>query len=84
MTQSREWPKRIYIFLGVDAASSVISQYVRVVEPKKWCIREVPHCPVCLLELGPNSPGVVVTLIKCEHCLHLDCLNGLLKLNIIN
>lgn len=67
----------LFVFkTGVDAASAVVSQYVRVVETKNWFTREIPHCPVCLLELGPNSPGVVVSLIKCEHYLHLDCLNG--------
>ncbi|XP_051160479.1 protein deltex [Leptopilina boulardi] len=55
--------------VGVDMASDVISQYVKVVESD-----ESDSCPVCL---GPPEP-LTVELTRCRHRLHLACLNAML------
>ncbi|KAJ8681393.1 hypothetical protein QAD02_017180 [Eretmocerus hayati] len=56
--------------VGVDAASDVISQYVKVVESDG-----TDSCPVCL---GTPEP-LTVELIRCRHRLHLACLNAMLS-----
>lgn len=56
--------------LGVDAASDVISQYVKVVESDGS-----DSCPVCL---GTPEP-LTVELTRCRHRLHLACLNAMLN-----
>ncbi|GLH12883.1 Protein deltex [Gryllus bimaculatus] len=63
--------------VGVDPASHVISQYVRVVEDGCW---SDGRCPICLMELAAESSGcMVVALTQCCHQLHLDCLNAMLS-----
>lgn len=63
--------------VGVDPASHVISQYVRVVEEGCW---SDARCPICLIELAPENTGnMVVALTQCCHQLHLDCLNAMLS-----
>lgn len=54
----------------MDAASEGISQYVRVVGDQSD-----GACPVCLCELDDL---LVVALTRCQHRLHLDCLNSML------
>ncbi|XP_017770458.1 PREDICTED: protein deltex [Nicrophorus vespilloides] len=56
--------------VGVDAASSIISKYVRVSQPTEWAPRQ--PCPSCRAVL--KSTAIVVAL-PCNHVIHLDCLN---------
>lgn len=80
--------------LGVDAASDVISRYVRVVEPPNWPGR--PPCPVCLLDMSSGQSGsvdcqtsemlpnahqddLIVSLTRCAHAMHLGCLNQVIS-----
>lgn len=62
--------------VGVDADSDMISRFVSVVEPPKW--PACRPCAMCLEELqhSPNNP--VVSLVRCEHMMHLNCLNHLI------
>lgn len=62
--------------VGVDADSDMISRFVTVVEPPKW--PNCCPCAMCLEELrhDPNNPAV--SLIRCEHLMHLNCLNHLI------
>lgn len=57
-------------YLGADAESDVISQYVKVVESD-----DSDSCPVCL---GMPEP-LTVELTRCRHRLHLACLNAMLS-----
>ncbi|XP_073982103.1 deltex E3 ubiquitin ligase [Rhodnius prolixus] len=57
--------------VGVDAASAGICQYVTAVENPS----PDSDCPICLC---PLAQGMTVALAKCQHCLHLDCLNSML------
>lgn len=63
--------------VGVDSASDMISRFVRVVDPPKW-----PHaqpCPMCLEELRFNSQNPAIALSRCQHLMHLQCLNDLIN-----
>lgn len=62
--------------VGVDADSDNISRFVSVVQPPKW--PSCRPCAMCLEELrhDPNNPAV--SLIRCEHMMHLNCLNHLI------
>lgn len=62
--------------VGVDPDSDMISRFVSVVEPPKW--PNCRPCAMCLEELqhAPNNP--VVSLVRCEHMMHLNCLNHLI------
>ncbi|KAJ9596927.1 hypothetical protein L9F63_012052, partial [Diploptera punctata] len=62
--------------VGVDAASNVISRFVRVVQASE--VNRDMRCPICLQDLTPGSP-MVVALTRCLHQLHLDCLNSMLS-----
>ncbi|GLV42867.1 deltex [Carabus blaptoides fortunei] len=64
--------------VGVDAASEVVSQYVRVVGMAELYSCTSQHCPVCLMDLE-HSTSVVVALVRCNHMLHLECLNEMLR-----
>lgn len=64
--------------LGVDAASDMVSQYVRVVGMSELYSSELQHCPVCLIDLDHTS-NVVVALVRCNHKMHLECLNEMLR-----
>ncbi|XP_012275344.1 protein deltex [Orussus abietinus] len=55
---------------NIEAASDVISQYVKVVESVGS-----DSCPVCL---GSPEP-LTVELSRCRHRLHLACLNAMLS-----
>lgn len=62
--------------VGVDPASDMISRFVRVVEPPQW-----PHaqpCPMCMEELRHNGLNPTVSLSRCQHLMHLNCLNQLI------
>lgn len=62
----------------MDAASEVVSQYVRVVGMGELYSSTSQHCPVCLMDLE-HSTSVVVALVRCNHMLHLECLNEMLR-----
>lgn len=76
--RSRQGTPRKGAIVGIDAASECISQYVEVVERR---IEEA--CPICLVSLTQapdiSSANIVVSLVRCRHCMHLDCLNELLS-----
>lgn len=64
---------------GIDAISEQISKYVQVVEHSSGVSCK---CPVCLSECipgGQNNARMVVALSRCNHQIHLDCLNSMLK-----
>lgn len=65
-------------YIGVDAASEMVSQYVRVVDLTELYSSVSQHCPVCLMDLDRSS-NVIVALVRCNHMLHLDCLNEMLR-----
>lgn len=62
--------------VGVDPASDMISRFVKVTDPPKW-----PHahpCPMCMNELRHNPQNPAISLIRCQHLMHLECLNELI------
>ncbi|XP_066997951.2 protein deltex [Anabrus simplex] len=76
MDRRKDHDTGIGSIVGVDAASDVISRFVRVVEEGCWTDA---RCPICLLELSPEgTSNMVVALTRCCHQLHLDCLNAML------
>lgn len=62
--------------VGIDADSDTISRFVRVVQQNEWL--NCRPCVICLDELqqSPNNPAVSLT--RCEHLMHLNCLNHLI------
>lgn len=62
--------------VGVDADSDMISRFVTVVNPPKW--PNCKPCSMCLEELQHNATNPAVSLIRCEHLMHLNCLNHLI------
>ncbi|XP_031625585.1 protein deltex, partial [Contarinia nasturtii] len=61
--------------VGVDADSDMISRFVNVVHPE-W--PKCRPCVICLEELKHNPNNPAVSLIRCEHLMHLNCLNHLI------
>lgn len=61
--------------VGVDADSDMISRFVNVVHPE-W--PKCRPCVICLVELQHNPNNPAVSLIRCEHLMHLNCLNHLI------
>jgi deltex-like protein len=64
--------------VGIDPISDQISKFVCLVDPPKW--KNIP-CPICLNELCVDSPSTknpIVSLIRCQHLMHLNCLNELI------
>lgn len=61
--------------VGVDADSEMISRFVNVVHPE-W--PKFRPCVICLDELKHNTNNPAVSLIRCEHLMHLNCLNHLI------
>lgn len=61
--------------VGVDADSDMISRFVNVVHPE-W--PNCRPCVICLEELQHNPNNPAVSLIRCEHLMHLNCLNHLI------
>lgn len=64
--------------VGVDPASDMISQFVRVVEVSELYTIKMQHCPVCLIDMDDSS-CVIVALVRCNHMMHLECLNEMLR-----
>lgn len=62
--------------VGVDAASDTISRFVRVVNPPKN--PNAHPCPMCLEELRHNPQNPAISLSRCQHLMHLQCLNELI------
>lgn len=64
--------------VGVDADSDMISRFVNVVHPPKW--PNCRPCVICLEELTTqdSSTNPAVSLIRCDHLMHLSCLNHLI------
>lgn len=64
--------------VGVDADSDMISRFVNVVHPPEW--PNCRPCAICLDELKTqgSSSNPAVSLIRCEHLMHLGCLNHLI------
>lgn len=62
--------------VGVDPASDMISRFVRVVDPPKW--PNAQPCPMCMDELCHNSQNPAISLSRCQHLMHLQCLNELI------
>lgn len=60
--------------VGIDSASAIISRFVRVSQPNEWAPRQ--PCPSCREQLKPSR---VVVALPCNHVLHLDCVNYVLK-----
>lgn len=69
-------PKVAGSIVGVDADSDMISRFVTVVHPPKW--PNCKPCSMCLEELQHNPTNPAVSLIRCEHLMHLNCLNHLI------
>lgn len=61
--------------VGVDPDSDMISRFVNVVHPE-W--PKCRPCVICLEELKHNPNNPAVSLIRCEHLMHLNCLNHLI------
>lgn len=62
--------------VGVDADSDTISRFVHVVQHPEWS--NCRPCVICLDELQQNPNNPAVSLIRCEHLMHLNCLNHLI------
>lgn len=62
--------------VGVDADSDTISRFVHVVQHPEW--GSCRPCVICLDELQQNPNNPAVSLIRCEHLMHLNCLNHLI------
>jgi deltex len=62
--------------VGVDSSSEQISKFVSVVDPPQTS----SPCPICLNELqrDNNAKNPVVSLSRCQHFMHLNCLNELI------
>lgn len=66
---------KIGSIVGVDADSEMISRFVNVVHTE-W--PNCRPCVICLEELKHNPSNPAVSLIRCEHLMHLNCLNHLI------
>ncbi|GBP15848.1 Protein deltex [Eumeta japonica] len=62
--------------VGVDPASDMISRFVKVVEPPVW--PNAQPCPMCMEELIHNAQNPAIALSRCQHLMHLQCLNGMI------
>lgn len=54
----------------------MISRFVKVVDPPKW--PNAQPCPMCLDELEYNPQNPSISLSRCHHLMHLQCLNELI------
>jgi deltex len=61
--------------VGIDSSSEQISRFVSVVDPP-----QSQPCPICLTELdrGDSTKNPTVSLSRCQHLMHLNCLNELI------
>ncbi|XP_067639158.1 protein deltex [Eurosta solidaginis] len=62
--------------VGVDPASDMISRFVKVAEPPIW--PNAQPCPMCMEELVQNTQNPTIALTRCQHLMHLQCLNGMI------
>ncbi|XP_055371164.1 protein deltex [Condylostylus longicornis] len=62
--------------VGVDPASDMISRFVKVVDPPKW--PNAQPCPMCMEELVHQSQNPTISLSRCQHLMHLQCLNEMI------
>uniref|UniRef100_A0A0A1WNW7 E3 ubiquitin-protein ligase n=1 Tax=Zeugodacus cucurbitae TaxID=28588 RepID=A0A0A1WNW7_ZEUCU len=62
--------------VGVDPASDMISRFVKVAEPPVW--PNAQPCPMCMEELVQNAQNPTIALTRCQHLMHLQCLNGMI------
>ncbi|KAG5682662.1 hypothetical protein PVAND_012001 [Polypedilum vanderplanki] len=62
--------------VGVDSSSEQISKFVSVVND----IPQSKPCPICLNELhrDNSAKNPIVSLSRCQHLMHLNCLNELI------
>lgn len=61
--------------VGIDNASNYLARFVRVVDATEPVSGP---CPYCLEELRLKSQYPTVQLVRCNHLLHLNCLNELI------
>ena len=63
--------------VGVDSNSEQISKFVSVVNDPP--LKSQP-CPICLNELhrDNSAKNPIVSLLRCQHLMHLNCLNELI------
>lgn len=61
--------------VGIDHASNYLARFVRVVDISEPVSGP---CPYCLEELRMNSQYPTVQLVRCNHLMHLNCLNELI------
>lgn len=63
--------------VGIDPNSDQISKFVCVVDPPQNVVKP---CPICLDELHRenSSKNPTVSLSRCQHLMHLNCLNELI------
>ena len=62
--------------VGVDPASDMISRFVKVVDPPKW--PNAQPCPMCMEELVHQTQNPAISLSRCQHLMHLQCLNEMI------
>lgn len=62
--------------VGVDPASDMISRFVKVTDPPQW--PNSHPCPMCMTEMRHNPQNPAISLIRCQHLMHLECLNELI------
>lgn len=62
--------------VGVDPASDMISRFVKVADPPKW--PNAQPCPMCMEELVHTTQNPAVSLSRCQHLMHLQCLNQMI------
>lgn len=61
--------------VGIDQASNYLARFVRVIDSTEII---TGPCPYCLEELRLNSQYPTVCLVRCNHYMHLNCLNELI------